>query len=97
MSYFNVHNAGLEQLNAEFQKSVVDMGDIIVDLNRSLAAIPDAVWGGPLPIWQENQNTWNREYQLMVDDIQEKAGKSVMVHNIFLEGDRAGQRIMSGG
>lgn len=97
MTYFNVFNASLEELNQEFAKSVRDVGEALIDLNASLNGMEEGLKGSPYNIWEENQSAWNKEYQVMVDDIQRESNKSFEVHDIFLEGDRAGQRIMSGG
>jgi hypothetical protein len=58
-----------------------------------LKNIPEASWGQAAPIWQENQNQWNRSYQLMTERINLTSVSSVNIHDIFKGGDNTGARI----
>jgi len=93
MTAFDVNHDGYLDLNEQLYKSVGDLGTILEQLNSALKNIPEASWGQAAPIWQENQNQWNRSYQLMTERINLTSVSSVNIHDIFKGGDNTGARI----
>jgi uncharacterized protein YukE len=91
---FVVNHAGYGDVNAGLAASVARMDTIMEDLNATLSRIGQASQGKATPLWEEQQNTWNRSYAEMKGLLNTHTNSSINVANTYDEGDNSGARAM---
>jgi uncharacterized protein YukE len=95
MSDFWVDHAGYGDVNSGLMASVSRMDTIMGDLNATLSRIGQASQGKATPLWEEQQNTWNRSYAEMKTLLNTHTTSSVNVAQTFHDGDDQGARAMA--
>jgi uncharacterized protein YukE len=92
---FTVNHGNYGDVNSGLVSNVVRMDKIMEDLNRTLSRIAQASNGKATPLWQEQQNAWNRSYTEMKQQLNTHTTSSINVAETFQEGDNHGARVMS--
>jgi hypothetical protein len=94
MTSFDINHNGYLEVNEQLYRAVGQLGQILDDLNMSLARIPEAVKGNAEQIWSTEQSTWNGAYGRMQSRLNMNTLASINTHEIFKEGDIHATRIM---
>jgi uncharacterized protein YukE len=94
MTSFYVNHNSFQEANDNLASYVQSVGHILEELTGFLRGMNSAVQGQAAPLWEEQQNHWNMNYEGMRRDLNAAHGTSVDVQNIFQEGDRRGSNIM---
>jgi uncharacterized protein YukE len=92
---FTVNHGNYSDVNAGLVNQIVRMDTIMDDLNQTLARIGQASQGKATPLWEEQQNTWNRSYAEMKTQLNGHTQSSINVAETFHQGDDQGARVMS--
>jgi hypothetical protein len=92
---FTINNPALAEVNDELKAAVWLVGDILDRLNGDLARMGSATQNSALPLWQDLQTNWNRDYGKMLIDLTGGHRASVNAHEWYLNGDLQAVRIMS--
>jgi uncharacterized protein YukE len=92
---FYVNHGNYSDVNSGLAGQVAHMDTIMDDLNQTLSRIEQATGGQATPLWEEQQNTWNRSYADMKQQLNLHTMSSMRVAETFKEGDNNGARAMS--
>jgi uncharacterized protein YukE len=92
---FQVNHGNYSDVNAGLVSEVARMDAIMDDLNATLSHIAQASNGKATPLWEEQQNQWNRSYQEMKMQLNQHTQSSIQVAENFVDGDNSGARAMS--
>lgn len=92
---FWVNHGNYSDVNTGLVNQVVRMDTIMADLNSTLSRISQASNGKATPLWEEQQNTWNRSYTEMKSQLNTHTQSSINVAETFQQGDDQGARVMS--
>ncbi|MDN3359229.1 hypothetical protein [Actinomadura sp. DC4] len=92
---FTVNHGGYSDVNSGLVSQVVRMDAIMDDLNTTLSRIAQASNGKATPLWEDQQNTWNRSYTEMKSQLNTHTQSSISVAETFQDGDNHGARVMS--
>lgn len=94
MTQFDIRHGEFAAANDALLSAVKEMGNILDGLNEALKRSEQATHGQALPLWQNNQQQWNRAYQDMATQLSSGADASRMIHEVFTDGDNKGAAIM---
>ena len=94
MTSFYVNHGDQKEVHDILQAAVSNLGSILMDLNHSLRNMNEAVQGQAVPLWEEQQRTWDSDYHWMCNRLQQGTTGVLDIHETFLEGDRDGARII---
>jgi uncharacterized protein YukE len=92
---FWVNHGGYSDVNTGLVNQVVRMDALMTDLNATLSRINQASGGKATPLWEEQQNAWNRSYAEMKTQLNSHTQSSINVAETFQQGDDQGYRVMS--
>jgi uncharacterized protein YukE len=92
---FTVNHGNYGDVNTGLVNQIVRMDTIMTDLNSTLSRIAQASNGKATPLWEDQQNTWNRSYTEMKSQLNTHTQSSISVADTFQEGDNHGARVMS--
>ncbi len=92
---FSVNHGNYGDVNMGLVAQVVRMDTIMEDLNATLTRISQASQGKATPLWEEQQNTWNRSYAEMKMQLNSHTQSSINVAETFQGGDDQGARVMA--
>lgn len=92
---FSVNHSNYSDVNMGLVNEVTRMDTIMTDLNSTLSRIGQASGGKATPLWEEQQNAWNRSYTEMKTQLNTHTQSSVNVADMFQEGDNQGARAMA--
>lgn len=92
---FWVNHGNYGDVNAGLVSQLQRMDTIMADLNSTLNRISQASNGKATPLWEEQQNTWNRAYEEMKLQLNSHTQSSINVATTFQDGDNQGARVMS--
>lgn len=92
---FWVNHGNYSDVNSGLVAQVARMDAIMQDLNATLNRIAQASNGKATPLWEEQQNTWNRSYEEMKLQLNTHTQSSIQVAETFQEGDNHGARVMA--
>jgi|tagenome__1003787_1003787.scaffolds.fasta_scaffold20929036_3 hypothetical protein len=92
---FTVNHGNYGDVNAGLVNQIVRMDTIMDDLNQTLSRIGQASQSKATPLWEEQQNTWNRSYAEMKMQLNGHTQSSINVAETFQQGDDQGARVMS--
>jgi uncharacterized protein YukE len=87
---FRVNHSNYSDVNAGLVSEVSRMDSIMDDLNTTLTHIAQASNGKATPLWEEQQNQWNRSYQEMKMQLNTHTQSSIQVADNFRDGDNRG-------
>jgi uncharacterized protein YukE len=87
---FRVNHSNYSDVNAGLVSEVSRMDSIMDDLNTTLTRIAQASNGKATPLWEEQQNQWNRSYQEMKMQLNTHTQSSIQVADNFRDGDNRG-------
>jgi uncharacterized protein YukE len=92
---FWVNHGNYSDVNSGLVSQIQRMDTIMNDLNATLTRISQASNGKATPLWQEQQNNWNRAYEEMKTQLNTHTQSSINVATTFQDGDNQGARVMS--
>jgi uncharacterized protein YukE len=92
---FQVNHGNYSDVNQGLVGQIVRMDAIMDDLNHTLSRIAEASNSKATPLWQEQQNTWNRSYAEMKTQLNTHTQSSINVAETFQGGDDQSLRVMS--
>jgi uncharacterized protein YukE len=91
---FYVNHGNYSDVNAGLVAEVAKMDAVMDDLNSTLSRISQASGGKATPLWEEQQNQWNRAYQEMKMQLNTHTQSSLNVAENFQDGDNRGANAM---
>ena len=94
MTSFYVNHGEHDEATALLGSAVQSMGTILDRLNQFLRQMNNAVHGQAAPLWEQQQNKWSGDYDIMVLALDSGHKATVNIGTTFLEGDRRGAQIM---
>jgi hypothetical protein len=91
---FKVDHNKYGDVNMGLVTEVGRMDTVMHDLNQTLLNFGQASGGKATPLWEEQQNQWNKAYQEMKYQLNMHTQSSIRVGDIYFDGDGAGARAM---
>jgi uncharacterized protein YukE len=91
---FWVNHNNYSDVNTGLVNEVARMDQIMDDLNATLSRIAQASGGKATPLWENQQNQWNRSYAEMKQQLNEHTQSSIKVADNFIDGDNRGANAM---
>jgi uncharacterized protein YukE len=91
---FYVNHNNYSDVNVGLVSEVARMDAVMSDLNATLSRIAQASGGKATPLWEEQQNQWNRSYEEMKMQLNTHTQSSISVAENFVDGDNSGVRAM---
>lgn len=92
---FWVNHGNYGDVNSGLVAQLQRMDTIMADLNATLTRIQQASNGKATPLWEEQQNNWNRAYEEMKTQLNTHTQSSINVATTFQDGDNQGARVMA--
>jgi uncharacterized protein YukE len=91
---FYVNHGNYSDVNVGLVSEVARMDAVMSDLNATLSRIAQASGGKATPLWEEQQNQWNRSYEEMKMQLNTHTRSSINVAENFRDGDNQGANAM---